>query len=136
MKRTILSLAAALLLVALPAVAQQRINKKNLVVKEWRTDANTNQKMLDHTTTYGPEGRKIEEIEYGSKGQKWRKRYEYGADGRRSKEYVYNEQNRLVAYKTFEYNEFGKKKKQITYNPKGKATSVKLFEYLTENAGN
>ena len=76
MKR-ILTLAAALLL-ALPllqAQEVQKINKKNLVIKEWNTDARTNARVLDHVTTYSPEGKKIEEIEYSGSRQKWRKRY-------------------------------------------------------------
>lgn len=53
--------------------------------------------MLDHITTYDADGKKIEEIEYNSEGQKWRKRFEYapGAEGKCIKESVYNERNRL-----------------------------------------
>ncbi len=135
MKR-ILCLAAALLLLVPVVRAQEtpKINKKNLVIKEWNTDVKTNRKVLDHVTTFNPDGQKIEEIEYGSGGQKWRKRFEYGPDGKVSKEMVYDERNKLVNYKKFEYNEFGRKKTQYTYNPKGKLLTIKVFEYKTEDA--
>ena len=119
---------------ALQAQETPKINKKNLVIKEWNTDVRTNAKVLDHVTTFNPDGKKVEEIEYGSSGQKWRKRFEYGPDGRVSKEMLYDERNRLVNYKKFEYNEFGRKKTQYTYNPKGKLLTVKVFEYKMEDA--
>ena len=137
MKKIIITAALALTLAPLAALAQDtpKINKKNLVIKEWNTDAGSRTRVLDHVTTYSPEGKKIEEIEYNSSGQKWRKRYEYGADGRVAVESVYDERNRLVNYKKFEYNEFGRKKTQYTYNAKGKLLTVKVFEYISEDAG-
>ena len=133
---TLITLAFAL---ALPAAAQdaaQKINKKNLVIKEWNTDPRSGKKVLDHVTTYSPEGKKLEEIEYSSSGQKWRKRYEYapGAEGKCIKESVYDERNRLNTVKKYEYNEFGRKKTQYTYDAKGRLQSVKVFEYITEDA--
>ena len=131
---TVIALAFAL---ALPSLAQDttpKINKKNLVIKEWNTDPRSGKKVLDHVTTFSPEGKKIEEIEYGSSGQKWRKRFEYGPDGKCVKESVYDERNRLNSVKKFEYNEFGRKKTQYNYNPKGKLLTVKVFEYITEDA--
>ena len=114
---------------------QSTLNKKNLVVKEWNTNAKGTSKTLDHITTYSPDGKKIEEIEYDTDGhQKWRKRYEWGENGRMSRELVYDQRNRLVNYKTFEYNAFGKKHIQYTYDPKGRLISTKLFEYITEDA--
>ena len=84
---TLIALAFALVV---PAAAQNtttpKINKKNLVIKEWNTDARSGKKVLDHVTTYSPEGKKIEEIEYGSDGQKWRKRYEYRVQRVRAQE--------------------------------------------------
>jgi len=132
----ILALACALIA---PAAAQntgQKINKKNLVIKEWNTDPRSGKKVLDHVTTYDADGKKIEEIEYGSEGQKWRKRFEYapGAEGKCVKESVYNERNRLETVKKYEYNEFGRKKTQYNYNAKGKLLTVKVFEYITEDA--
>lgn len=135
MKRILLFAAAVLLaLPALNAQETQKINKKNLVIKEWNTDARSNARILDHQTTYSPDGKKVEEIEYGQKSQKWRKRYEYGADGKVSRELLYDERNKLVSVKKFEYNEFGRKKTQYTYDAKGKLKTIKVFEYLTEDA--
>lgn len=135
MKR-IITLIALALITALSVFGQQTkvLNKKNLVVKEWNTVGKGTSKVLDHMTAYSPEGKKIEEIEYDTAGhQKWRKRYEWGENGRMSRELVYDERNRLVNYKKFEYNEFGKKKVQYTYDAKGKLTGTKLFEYLSQD---
>ena len=136
MKRCFLTVLAALLL--MPAVEAQdlpKINKKNLVINEWNTDAKGVNKVLDHKTVYNTDGRKVEETEYNAEGQKWRKLYEYGADGKVSRELVYDGKNRLQTYKTFEYNEFGRKKVQYTYSAKGKLLSVKQFEYVAQDAG-
>ena len=138
MKR-ILTVAAGLLLAIFPTFAQdntatQKINKKNLVVKEWNMSGKGTARTLDHVTIYSPEGKKIEETEYDSAGkQKWRKRYEWGENAKMTRELVYDEHNRLVNYKKYEYNEFGKKKTQYTYDSKGRLTGTKLFEYLTDD---
>lgn len=111
----------------------KKMNKKNLVVKEWNTNAKGVAQTLDHITTYSPEGKKMEETEYDSAGrQKWRKRFEWGENGLLAREMVYDEHNRLVNYKTFEYNEFGKRKVQYTYTPKGTLQSTKVYEYQTQ----
>lgn len=120
--KKILTLALASLLLIPAAGAQQKINKKNLVIKEWNTDPKGGNKTLDHVTTYSADGKKTEEIEYNS-------------DGKVSRELVYDGHNRLQTYKTFEYNEFLRKKVQYTYNAKGKLLSVKHFEYLAQDAG-
>ena len=140
MKKLLTLLALAFALVV-PAMAQntaagQKINKKNLVIKEWNTDPRSGKKVLDRVTTYNADGKKIEEIEYGSEGQKWRKRFEYapGAEGKCVKESVYDERNRLNTVKKYEYNEFGRKKTQYNYNAKGKLLTVKVLEYITEDA--
>ena len=128
----------ALALILVPAAGAQdtaKINKKNLVIKEWKTDPKGGNKVLDHITTFSSEGKKIEEIEYNSDGQKWRKRFEYGPDGRVSRELVYDGRNKLQTYKKFEFNEFGKKKIQYTYNPKGKLISIKHYEYIAQDGG-
>ena len=137
MKRLIL-IAAAMLLVLPGAFAQEqeaapRINKKNLVIKEWNTDARSNHRVLDHQTIFNADGRKVEETEYNSEGQKWRKRYEYGENGKVSRELVYNDRNRLYSVKKFEYNEFGRKKTQYNYDAKGRLKTIKVFEYITED---
>ena len=136
MRRLLIIAAAALLSFGIAGAQETpKINKKNLVIKEWNTDPKGMNKVLDHVTTFNPEGRKIEEIEYGSSGQKWRKRFEYGSDGKVSKELVYDEYNRLQTYKTFEYNEFQRKKVQYTYSAKGKLLGIKQFEYVSQDAG-
>lgn len=111
---------------------KQKMNKKNLVVKEWNTNVQTNVRVLDHVTTYNADGQKIEEIEYNLEGQKWRERYEYDTNGFKTKELLYDSLNKLVSVKKFEYNEFGKKKVTYTYNAKGSLVSVKNYEYLAQ----
>lgn len=134
MKKCILLLALALFPLWGGAQTQQSLNKKNLVIKEWNTDAKGAHKVLDHVTTYSPEGSKIEEIEYASGSQKWRKRFERDAAGKTVTEYVYDGRNRLQTYKKFEYNEFGRKKVQYTYDAKGRLLSIKKFEYLAQDS--
>ena len=107
--------------------------KKNLVLKEWNTDAKGGNRRLDHITTYNADGKKVEEIEYDSEGQKWRKRYEYTAL-RCTKEMVYDNRNRLITIKKFEYDAAGRKKTQYNYDAKGHLLTIKNFEYLTSNA--
>ena len=114
---------------------EKKINKSNLVIKEWNTDVRSNTKVLDHMTVYNSDGKKIDEIEYEAGGvKKWQKRYEHGADGRVAKEILYDGHGRITSIKKFEYNEFGRKKVQYTYNPKGKLLTVKNYEYLTVDA--
>ena len=135
MKYLKLTLVLALLAFSFQAFAQNSgstINKKNLVIKEWNSDANGNNKVLDHVTTYSPDGKKLEEIEYDSNGIKWRKRYEYGSNGKVSKELTYDARGKLQYYQTFEYNSFGRKKLVYTYNAKGKLIKIKTFEYITQ----
>ena len=136
MKRIAL-MAALFLLLPLAVMAQdqpEKINKKNLVIKEWNTDPKGGNKVLDHVTTYSPDGRKMEETEYNSDGQKWRKRYEYDAAGKVAVEYTYDNRNRLQTYKKFEYNEFNRKKVQYTYSAKGKLLTIKHYEYIAKAA--
>ena len=135
MKRLLVFLAAALLLI--PAASAQvqdapKMNKKNLVIKEWNTDAKGNHKTLDHVTTFNADGKKVEEIEYSQDGQKWRKRFEYDQNGKVSRELVYDYRNHLQTIKKFEFNELGKKKIQYTYNAKGKLLSIKQYEYIAQ----
>ena len=113
---------------------ENKINKKNLIIKEWNSDAKSKARVLDHKTTYNADGKKLEEIEYAAGRQKWRKRYEYGADGKVSRELVYDERNKLQRVKKFEYNEFGRKKTQYNYDAKGKLQTIKVFEYIAEDA--
>ena len=68
---------ALLLAATLSVSGQPNPAKKNLVLKEWNTDARGAGKRLDHITTYDADGKKIEVLEYTATGQKCRKRYEY-----------------------------------------------------------
>ena len=139
MKRMFLILASALLLLLSGTVAAaqdqttQKIDKRNLVIKEWNTDARSNNRTLDHVTTFSADGKKLEEIEYGSSGQKWRKRFHYNEAGKCVQEDIYDERNKLNSVKKYEYNEFGRKKTQTTYNAKGKVVAIKHFEYIVAN---
>ena len=137
MKKWVLIALEFLLIMPALAFAQdqeaKKINKKNLVIKEWNTNLKGTNAILDHETTFNADGRKIEEKEFDAEGKmKWRKRYEYDTAGKVSKELVYDGKNHLQIYKTFDYNEFGRKKMQYTYNPKGKLIGVKKFEYLAQ----
>lgn len=113
---------------------EQKLEKKNLVIKEWNTDPKGGHKVLDHVTTYNADGQKIEEIEYDSAGQKWRKRFERDLSGKVVTEYVYDFRNRLQTYKKMEYNELQRRKVQYTYSAKGKLLSIKQYEYTTQKA--
>ncbi|MBO4453545.1 MAG: hypothetical protein J5761_00640 [Paludibacteraceae bacterium] len=114
-----------------PEQLAKREKRKNLTVKEWNTDSKTKTRWLDHLTTYDSEGRKIEEIEYATYGQKERITIEYDAvTGKVSKEVVYDDRDKPVRIRKYEYSEDGTKKKQYNYLPNGKLYSVKVFEYL------
>lgn len=113
-----------------PATLAKREGRKNLVVKEWNTDARTKTRWLDRQTKYDSQGRKVEEIEYASYGQKWRETMEYGENGRVIKEVEYDDRNKPVRIRKYEWNENGTKKKQYNYAPSGKLLSIKVFEYV------
>lgn len=113
-----------------PATLAKREGRKNLVVKEWNTDARTKTRWLDRQTKYDSQGRKVEAIEYASYGQKWRETMEYGENGRVVKEVEYDDRNKPVRIRKYEWNENGTKKKQYNYAPNGKLLSIKVFEYV------
>ena len=108
----------------------KRERRKNLVVKEWNQRTGSNTTYLDHITTYDELGRKVEEIEYASYGQKKRTTYSYEGNSTKCKEQVeYNDKNKVVRIKQFEYNDDGTKKRQLNYKPNGKLETTKTFEY-------
>ena len=131
-----------LLSLIIPAFSQQvtpetlikRQKRKGLTIKEWNTQAGAKQAFLDHVTTYDSLGRKIEEIEYASYGQKSRVVSEYvNATDPASKvlrEIEYNDRDKVVRIRKFEYNDDGTKKRQLNYYPNGKLESVKEFELI------
>ncbi|MBP7965611.1 MAG: hypothetical protein KAZ12_03110, partial [Paludibacteraceae bacterium] len=63
-----------------PETLAKRAKRKNLTVKEWNTDTKSKTRWLDHLTVYDEEGRKIEEIEYATYGQRERVTFEYNAN--------------------------------------------------------
>ena len=113
---------------------QKRENRKGMVLKEWNTVAGDKRAFLDRVTTYDEMGRKIEEIEYASYGQKWRIVFEYPKNSditaKVVREIEYNDRDKVTRIRKFEYNEDGSKKCQKNYYPNGKLESVKTFEYV------
>lgn len=133
MKKHILLLLALCLLGGV-AVAQNKTGKKerkkNLVVKEWNQKEGSGTPYLDNMVTYDDQGRKIEEIEYASYGQKERVVYKYDGEGTKCVEQVeYDHKDKVRRVKKFTYNEDGTKAKQYNYKPNGKLESTKTFEY-------
>ena len=112
----------------------KRENRKGMVLKEWNTAAGDKRAFLDRVTTYDELGRKIEEIEYASYGQKWRVVSEYPANSditaKVVREIEYNDRDKVVRIRKFEYDEDGAKVRQLNYYPNGKLESVKTFEYV------
>ena len=140
MKKLLISL--VLLTIALGGFAQsvsesaivKRENRKGMVLKEWNTAAGSKRAFLDRVTTYDELGRKIEEIEYASYGQKWRLVFEYPANSditaKVVREIEYNDRDKVVRIRKYEYDEDGSKLRQLNYYPNGKLESVKTFEYV------
>lgn len=116
------------------ATIAKRENRRGMVLKEWNTAAGDKRAFLDRVTTYDEMGRKIEEIEYASYGQKWRVVSEYPANSditaKVVREIEYNDRDKVVRIRKFEYDEDGSKVRQINYYPNGKLESVKTFEYV------
>ncbi len=112
-----------------PETLAKRAKRKNLTVKEWNTDSKGKSKWLDHLTVYDDQGRKIEEIEYSTYGQRERITTSYNDIGKVEREVVYNDRNKVVRVRKYEYNDDGTKKKQYNYLPNGKLYSIKSFEY-------
>ena len=118
------------------ATIQKRENRRGMVLKEWNTVVGSKMPFLDHVTTYDALGRKIEEIEYASYGQKSRVVSEYPPDSDVSakvvREIEYNDRDKVVRIRKFEYNEDGSKCRQLNYYPNGKLESVKVYEYISK----
>ena len=112
----------------------KRENRKGMVLKEWNTAAGDKRAFLDRVTTYDEMGRKIEEVEYATYGQKWRIVFEYpknsGITAKVEREIEYNDRDKVSRIKKYEYNEDGSKKCQKNYYPNGKLESVKTYEYV------
>lgn len=106
------------------------LDKTNLIIKEWLTDVSTDTKMLDHVTTYNSDGKKVEEEEYNNRGLLWRKLYEYGPNGKVSRELTYDFHGRLDNVKKYEYNEFNRRATESTFTARGKLVKIKVYEYI------
>ena len=140
MKRLLIALALVTLSVGCFAQSvsestiQKRDNRRGMVLKEWNTAAGDKRAFLDRVTTYDEMGRKIEEIEYASYGQKWRSVFEYPENSditaKVLREIEYNDRDKVVRIRKYEYNEDGSKKCQKNYYPNGKLESTKTFEYV------
>ncbi len=140
MKRLLIALALMTLSVGCfaqsvsDATIAKRENRKGMVLKEWNTPAGDKRAFLDRKTTYDEMGRKIEEIEYASYGQKWRVVSEYPANSditaKVVREIEYNDRDKVVRIRKYEYDEDGSKVRQLNYYPNGKLESVKTFEYV------
>ena len=140
MKRLLILLAFCLLsvLTFAQSVSESTINKRDnrrgMVLKEWNTAAGDKRAFLDRVTTYDEFGRKVEEIEYASYGQKWRIVFEYPKDSditaKVVREIEYNDRDKVSRIRKFEYDEDGAKVRQLNYYPNGKLESVKTFEYV------
>jgi len=130
MKNTFLFIIFFIFLACAEPCSAQTIDKRDLVTREWNTDIGTNVRFLDHETIYDSEGKKIQETEYTKLGKLWTKKFEYGKDGKVTRELTYNEKGRLDSIQKFEYNEFGKKKAVYTYDPKGRLVKTKVIEYI------
>ena len=113
---------------------QKRDNRRGMVLKEWNTVAGDSRAFLDRVTTYDEFGRKIEEIEYASYGQKWRIVFEYPPNSditaKVVREIEYNDRDRVVRIRKYEYDEDGNKVRQLNYYPNGRLESIKTFEYV------
>jgi hypothetical protein len=118
------------------ATIQKRENRRGMVLKEWNTAVGSKIPFLDHVTTYDSLGRKIEEIEYASYGQKSRVVSEYPPNSDVSakvvREIEYNDRDKVVRIRKFEYNDDGSKSRQLNYYPNGKLESVKVYEYISK----
>ena len=114
----------------------KRENRRGMTVKDWNTPAGSKQAFLDHVTTYDSLGRKIEEIEYASYGQKSRVVSEYPPNSditaKVLREIEYNDRDRVVRIRKFEYDADGSKKRQLNYYPNGKLESIKEYEYIAK----
>lgn len=124
-----LLLAALLFVISYGACqAQSQTTIKEYVVKPGKDAKSLNKEMV-----YDRLGRKTEEKEYASYGQKSRTLYEYeGTTNRCKREVEYNDKNAVTKIKKFEYNPDGTKKKVYIYGPDGKLKSTRIYEYSAE----
>jgi hypothetical protein len=109
---------------------EKREMRKNIVIKEWNTDASGKRIWIDRVTTYNSDGYKIEEIEYASYGQRFRNTFERNELNQLIKENNYDSKNKLQRVIKYTYDANGVRKEQYNYLPNGKLYSTKRFEYI------
>lgn len=109
---------------------EKREMKKNLVIKEWNTDAAGKRVWIDRMTTYNSDGYKIEEIEYARYGQKYRNTFERNILNQCVVERNYDNKNKLQRVIKYTYSLEGIKQVQYNYLPNGKLFSTKRFDYI------
>lgn len=112
-----------------PETLAKRAKRKNLTVKEWNVEQKGSTRWMDHHKTYDSQGRCVEEVEYAKYGQKERIVTTYDDKGLVDKEIVYDDRNRVTRIRRYEYNADGTKSKQYNYLPSGKLYSIKTYEY-------
>ena len=112
----------------------RREQKKNLIIREYNTDAKGQKNWLDHITIYNENGYKIQEAEYAVYGLRTKTMYEYDANNQCVKEVEYDSKNKVTQIKKFTYNADGTRKTQYNYLPNGRLHSTKQYEYATSNS--
>lgn len=110
-----------------------REQKKNLIIREYNTDAKGKRSWLDHLTVYNEQGYKIREIEYAVYGMRSKVIYEYDRQNRCVKEILFDDRDKITRIKKYTYNTDGTKKTQYNYLPNGRLYSTKQYEYSTGN---
>ncbi len=110
-------------------VNEKRSGRKNLIVKEYKTDGKLKDRVLETVVIYDERGYKVEEIEYATHGIKERTTYEYDENNRCYKEISYDDRDKVKRIRKIEYNEDGTKKAHYNYLPNGRLYSTKQYEY-------
>jgi len=107
----------------------RRLQKKNLVIREYNTDAHGKNNWMDHLTVYNENGYKVQEIEYAVYGMRSKVLFEYDDNNRCVKEIVYDDRNKITRIRKITYNADGTRKAQYNYLPNGRLFSTKRYEY-------
>lgn len=110
---------------------ERRLQKKNLIIREFNTDAKGKNNWMDHLTVYNEKGYKTQEIEYAVYGMRSKVLYEYDEKNRCIKEIVYDDRNKITRIRKITYNADGTRKAQYNYLPNGRLFSTKRYEYST-----
>ncbi len=107
----------------------RRLQKKNLIIREFNTDAKGKNNWMDHFTVYNENGYKTQEIEYAVYGMRSKVLFEYDENNRCVKEIVYDDRNKITRIRKITYNADGTRKAQYNYLPNGRLFSTKRYEY-------